>query len=69
MEYVDLITKVLPTSLIEVEDISDIYRRYSKQRYEGYQGDDAGKKRFYRTISGCLNGGAVGGIRIRVTKA
>ena len=68
-EYVDLIAKVLPGAGVEDEDISDIYARFSKQRHESYQGDDPSKRRFYKTVSDCINSGAVGGIRIRVTKS
>ena len=63
-----LIAEVLPTASIQVEDISDIYAGYAKQRHESYAGDDPGKRRFYKTVSDCLNGGGVGGIRIRVEK-
>ena len=67
-EHAALIAGVLPQASIEVEDISDIYAGYAKQRHEGYTGGDAGKERFYKTVSDSLNGGGVGGIRIRAQK-
>lgn len=67
-EHGDLIAGVLPEASIKVEDISDIYAGYARKRYEEYVGDDPGKRRFYKIVSDCLNGGGVGGIRIRVEK-
>ena len=68
VEHGNLIVEVLPQASIEVEDISDIYAGYAKQRHQSYAGDDPGKRRFYKTVSDCLNGGGVGGIRIKVEK-
>ena len=67
-QHSELIAQVLPNARIEVEDISNIYAGYAKQRHESYNGDDPGKRRFYKTVSDCLNGGGVGGIRIKVEK-
>ena len=68
-EHASLIAEVLPGASIEVEDISDLYASYARKRHEDYEGDDPGKRRFYKIVSDCLNGGGVGGIRIRVEKA
>ena len=68
VDYRELISAVFTNASIVVEDISDIYSSYARQRYESYHGDDSGKRRFYETISDCLNGGGVGGIRVRVEK-
>lgn len=68
VEHGELIAKALPGARVQVEDISDIYASYARQRHENYNGDDPGKRRFYQTVSDCLNGGGVGGIRIKVEK-
>ena len=68
VDYRELIAGVFANASIEVEDISDIYSSYARQRHENYDGDDPGKRRFYKTISDCLDRGGVGGIRVRVEK-
>ena len=67
-DHVDLITKVLPSADIESTDISDSYTAFAKTRHLGYQGNDAAKRRFYLTVFEMLDSGAVGGIRLRVTR-
>jgi sarcosine/dimethylglycine N-methyltransferase len=67
-EHVDLIAKVMPTADIESTDISDSYTAFAKTRHLGYQGDDAAKRRFYKTVFEMLDTGVVGGIRLTVTR-
>jgi len=67
-EHVDLVADVLPTASIEPEDISESYTAFAKGRHVGYQGDDANKRQFYRTVFEMLDSGTVGGIRLKVTR-
>ena len=67
-EYVDLIAQALPGARIEVEDISAAYAAYARSRHLGYRGEDADKRRFYRSVFEMLDGGAVGGLRLRIVR-
>ena len=67
-EYTDLIARALPGARIEVEDISAGYTAFAKGRHLGYRGDDPDKRRFYRTVTEMLEGGAVGGLRLEIVR-
>ena len=67
-EYVDLIARALPRSRIDVEDVSAAYTAFARGRYLGYRGSDPDKGRFYRRVFEMLDGGALGGLRLRILR-
>lgn len=67
-EYVALIARALPRARIEAEDVSAAYTAFARERCLGYQGPDPAKRRFYRRVFEMLDGGAVGGLRLRILR-